>query len=98
MKSLFYRFTTWLASIAEDGGPSSTRVVFLSTGAVVSFGWLALIGSVVYRYVKFGTVDGATLAAIVTLAGMLFGFATGTQYKKLATDAAAKASSDAAVS
>ena len=88
MKDLFNRFSAWIASIAEDGGPSSTRVVFLTTAAVVSLGWLGLVGSVVYRYVKFGTTDGATLAAIVTLAGMLFGFATGTQVKKISADAA----------
>lgn len=88
MKDLLNRLWAFLGSIAEDGGPSSTRVVFLSTGAVVSVGWLALVASVFYRYVKFGTTDGATLAAIVTLAGMLFGFATGTQFKKIAADAA----------
>jgi hypothetical protein len=87
LKSLFDRFFAFMGSIVADGGPSSTRWVFLRTAEVVSFGWVALVVSVAYRYWKFGTSDGAMLTAIVTLAGALFGFATQTQNNKISTDA-----------
>ena len=48
----------------SEGGPSVTRWVFLRTAEVISLGWLALVGAVVWRYAKFGTTDGALLTAI----------------------------------
>lgn len=87
MKDLFNRLAKFMASIVEDGGPSSTRWVFLRTAEVVSFGWLSLVAAGCYRYGRFGTFDGGLLALIGTLAAALFGFATQTQNTKISTDA-----------
>ena len=65
-----------LKALAFDGGPSSTKWVYLALNAVMAFVVLMLAAALAYRYVHFGTVDALLVGAIVTLVGILQACAT----------------------
>jgi hypothetical protein len=67
---------TTIKALPYDGGPSVTRWVFLRIAEAVIFGWLCLVGALVYGVVRHGHGDGAVAAAVCSLAAAMFGFAS----------------------
>lgn len=84
------KFSSFMAALVQDGGPSSTRWVFLRTAEVISAGWLMLVGSVIFVFVHNPHPDalifGAMTGVVLTLGAGLFAFAQQAQTTKLALD------------
>lgn len=78
--------TKWLETVRQlpySGGPSVTRWVFVRTAEVISIGWLALVGSVIWVYARYQKADAIYCGMILTLGAGLFKFAQQTQVAKL---------------
>jgi uncharacterized BrkB/YihY/UPF0761 family membrane protein len=78
------KWWTILKALPFDGGPSSTRWVFLGGFATVAVCLLSLTGALIFVYVRTPDhhVDIALLGAVVTTIGTVVGFATNAQNKK----------------
>ncbi len=76
-----------LKALPFDGGPSVTRWVFLRIAEAVTFGWLCLVGALIYGLVAFHHADPAIATLVGTLAAAMFGFASNNMNIKNTTEA-----------
>lgn len=83
---LLNRFTAFMAALAAEGGPSSTRWIYMRSSEVFWFGWLIVVVAAVYRYVRFADANAGWLTLIGTMAAAGFAFVQQTQAKKIAID------------
>lgn len=71
--------TRWwviLKGLAFDGGPSSTKWVYLAMNLVIALVLLMITATVCYRHARFGTSDAGMLTALATIVGIVSGCAT----------------------
>lgn len=86
MQALSNRLFAFIERLATEGGPSSTRWIYMRTSEVYWFGWLMCCLSAVYRYVRFGDANGAWLGFVGAMAAAGFAFVQQTQAKKITVD------------
>lgn len=93
MQSIQNRFFAFMASLAAEGGPSSTRWIYMRSSEVFWFGWLSIVLAAIYRYVRFNDANAGWLTLIGTLAAAGFAFVQNAQTTKIAIDAKAAGTS-----
>jgi hypothetical protein len=85
------RLLLLLSSSLRVGGPSSTRLVYLTTGLSGCFAALVTTGVLCGMYIAKGTVDDGFATASAGMWIAILGFAAGAQRHKNQADAQASA-------
>lgn len=74
-----YRWWAILKALAFEGGPSSTKWVYLAMNAVMGSVVLMVCTSICWRYIRTGHVDPGMLYELGVLVTVLSGCATNAQ-------------------
>lgn len=81
------RWWTILKGLAFEGGPSSTKWVYLAMNAVIAFVLLLICCTICYRHGRYGTSDAGMLTALVTIVGIVNACATAALNHRRTTNA-----------
>jgi hypothetical protein len=87
IQALINRLMAFMTSLASDGGPSSTRWIYMRSSEIFWYGWFFIVLAAIYRYVRFADANAGWLTLIGTLAAAGFAFVQNAQTTKLAIDA-----------
>lgn len=83
---MFRKLLTHLRLSTLPGGPSSTKIVYLSTGVGGILAATLMTWAFCWVYVSKGIADGGFAAALSALWATSYGFVTNAQNKKAEAD------------